>query len=61
MQIGSVGAVPTSSATLQTPRNEAAETGRDNDHDADDGKQVNSTTSSSTQAPGQTSTINILA
>ena len=59
MQIGSVGAVPTSSATLQTHRNEAAETGRDTDHDGDEGQQVTATAPSSTQATGQT--VNILA
>lgn len=61
MQIGSVGALPNSLATLQTPRNEAAETGRDADHDGDEGKQVTATATSSTQTSGQTSSINILA
>lgn len=61
MQIGSVGALPNSLATLQTPRNEAAETGRDTDNDGDEGKQVAATAPSPTQASGQTSTINILA
>lgn len=61
MQIGSVGAVPTSSATLQTPRTEATETGPDTDNDGDEGRQVAATSPSSAQASGQTRTIDILA